>query len=164
MSGAEAAVVLPLIQAAAEFGYEFLTLDGGGFSKIAERIKADLAHARSCREAMESTLCHNYQLDTWISRAITDTSEMLDKYEKRLLKVSSDDGKSKTADKVKYMFQDQAICVEQERALKYCHSTLLTAISVMHYNTSLSRPAVMEKVPKASSMPPKAFQDADSEP
>lgn len=127
------------------------------FVRLVERVEKDVEHALTCRIDCETVLdnCPS-SYEEWISDSINDTMRALDDLGKVLLgetkKEALDLTKSNATlskplipgqrhavvvrdqlgERILWVLKDHAKLEDQERALSYSHSTLLTVISAMH--------------------------------
>lgn len=118
----------------AEIGLQLkdVSEDAQSFVCLVQVVKNDLFHALHCRADLTDVL-RDYpdHYKGWIGDAILRTKKVLEDFGQNMLKINH--GKKITIDKrIMYVLSDHRRLVERERALKFTHTSLLAAISLMH--------------------------------
>ncbi|KAH7354378.1 hypothetical protein B0T11DRAFT_127346 [Plectosphaerella cucumerina] len=102
------------------------------FARLVQQVKGDLQHALKCRAEAAKILEHHppFYRD-WIVESIRATMVALDDLDQYLQKDVATHSAPLDA-RLAYILRDNNMLVDEERALKYAHTTLLAAINALH--------------------------------
>jgi hypothetical protein len=160
---AEAVIIPIVIEGACVVGkklagtaVEIYELDFAGYNDIVRRVEKDIKYSQYCYKAMPRSFYEHPELDAWICGTISGAEKALCEFKSSFPETPKDKQKPKVIDRAKYTLLPVGDSVELEKALRCCHSSLLTGITVMNQHGLVPRSQVAKRVPKASGLPPSA--------
>lgn len=136
---------------------EIHDLDFAPFCEIIRQVEKDIEYSWYCYKAMPCSFYGHPELEAWVHGTITGAEKALCEFKDSFPETPKDKEKPKIMDRAKYTLLPDGDSVELEKALRYCHSSLLTGIIVMNQHGLVPRSEVAKKVPKASGLPPSAM-------
>lgn len=136
---------------------EIYDLDFQAYSDIVKRVQKDIKYSQYCYESMPYSFYDHPELDAWIRGTITGAEKALSEFKNSFPETPKDKEKPKVADRVKYTLLPVDDSARFEKALRCCHSSLLTGITVMNQHGLVPHSQVVKKAPRASGLPPSAM-------